>query len=153
MAPNGLIYMLPHTADNLLEIDPSGAQCQDDASWVDNDGNSCSEYLSNSYCLDGGYGPGWNMASGTFADFAVGGVDAHQACCECGWSGTMTVSAISISSSLHTRNVQATHKFSGGVLAPNGKIYLVIHHVFESVRLHVCAREMLKRYCKDTRPS
>ena len=61
-------------------------RCYDDPVWTDSHGEGCISYVSKSYCHDGGYGPKWNFNWGTFAEFAVDGVDASQACCACGRS-------------------------------------------------------------------
>eukprot|EP00667_Euglena_gracilis_P022927 EG_transcript_25715 len=41
-------------------------------------------YRRNKFCVDDTYGPGWRSSYGTFADWAVDGVDASMACCGCG---------------------------------------------------------------------
>jgi predicted outer membrane repeat protein len=42
-------------------------------------------YSTGSLCTtDGGYGSGWELSYGMFQDYAVGNIDATQACCACG---------------------------------------------------------------------
>ena len=60
--------------------------CQDDSSWADSWGEGCAVYIANGYCAGGGYGPAWDPSWGPFSDYAVNGVDASMACCECGSS-------------------------------------------------------------------
>jgi len=59
--------------------------CEDEKGWVDVDDEVCQSYASKAYCTDvGGYGLGWNMEWGTFADFAKDEEPANEACCACG---------------------------------------------------------------------
>eukprot|EP01046_Picozoa_sp_COSAG06_P065299 COSAG06_NODE_15976_length_1031_cov_1.919528_2_plen_261_part_01 len=49
--------------------------------WVSNDGTPCSSYETMGFCTPtGAYGSAWTTGYGTFADYAVNGVDASQAC-------------------------------------------------------------------------
>ena len=80
-------------------------ECQDQGSWVDTDNLDCASYVSNNYCLDGGIGPSWSTSWGTFEDYAVDGVSAAQACCECGggslpqdWSLSTSSSGVNVES-------------------------------------------------------
>jgi hypothetical protein len=63
---------------------PSG--CEDSPSyWQDTRGRTCDDYASQQLCTaDGNYGLGWSQYWGSFADFAVNGISAIQACCRCG---------------------------------------------------------------------
>jgi predicted outer membrane repeat protein len=46
---------------------------------------TCADYQKYDLCtIRGGYGAGWNISDGVFADWANEGVDATQACCVCG---------------------------------------------------------------------
>jgi hypothetical protein len=62
------------------------ADCADSpADWVSSTKSSCQQYKDKKWCtLDGKPGPGWKKEYGTFAEWAVGGKDATQACCVCG---------------------------------------------------------------------
>jgi len=72
--------------------DSGGLALQGDVSWVDTDGIDCSDYVANNYCEDSTVGSGWNSGWGPFSNFAAGGMDASEACCECGRRGS-TMSA------------------------------------------------------------
>jgi hypothetical protein len=53
--------------------------------WASSTGHTCIEYSTRSLCTtDGGYGSGWVSSYGVFQDYAVGNIDATQACCVCG---------------------------------------------------------------------
>lgn len=61
--------------------------CLDSPSaWEDSDGDTCADYKRHNYCTSrGGYGRNWYPDEwGLFADYAVDGVSAIQACCACG---------------------------------------------------------------------
>merc|ERR1719277_2555927 len=61
--------------------------CEDDPpGWVSSTGLSCNFYKWGQYCTEsGGYGLNWDHATlGTFDMWAVDGVAADQACCDCG---------------------------------------------------------------------
>jgi hypothetical protein len=58
--------------------------CQDNMSWWDSEGSSCMLYMHRNMCAEGTYGPGWIWDQWTFASWAVDGIDASHACCECG---------------------------------------------------------------------
>ena len=67
--------------------------CQDDLSWLDSEGSSCLLYTHYNLCAEGTYGPVdddgdpyWSVTyeNRAFASFAVDGIDASHACCECG---------------------------------------------------------------------
>ena len=62
----------------------SGLSLQGDVSWVDRDGLDCSAYVDYNYCENGRVGSGWSSGWGSFSDFAAGGMDASEACCDCG---------------------------------------------------------------------
>ena len=59
------------------------ASCDDIQDWYDSEGDDCQTYVNGNWCVDGGYGPGWESDWGTFADWAADGVDAGLACCAC----------------------------------------------------------------------
>ena len=63
--------------------------CEDSPSdWQDTEGRSCADYVAEQLCTpDGQYGANWSRSWGTFADYAVHGVAAPQACCGCGKKG------------------------------------------------------------------
>eukprot|EP01046_Picozoa_sp_COSAG06_P047349 COSAG06_NODE_6871_length_2735_cov_2.515554_1_plen_360_part_10 len=66
--------------------------------WVSNDGTPCSSYETMGFCTPtGAYGSAWTSGYGTFADYAVNGVDASQACCVCGGGSTGPSSDVSAS--------------------------------------------------------
>ena len=53
--------------------------------WRSSGNFSCMDYGISGFCKDGGYGTNWHPSFGFFADYAdTVGVDAGQACCECG---------------------------------------------------------------------
>jgi len=54
--------------------------------WMDSWRKNCTDYVVNQWCTPtGGYGAGWNLAEyGTFDNYTANGVNAVQACCECG---------------------------------------------------------------------
>lgn len=58
--------------------------------WTSSSGFDCGSYARYALCTKNGfYGRLWSTSWGTFADWAVGGVDSRQACCACGggeWS-------------------------------------------------------------------
>eukprot|EP00729_Bicosta_minor_P007407 gene7407-16041_t len=59
----------------------------DAGGWVDSSGDSCAIYAALKWCtVDGVYGAGWatDPSTDSFANYAVGGLDATDACCECG---------------------------------------------------------------------
>jgi len=60
--------------------------CEDKYSdWMDTYGYRCSDYIDKSFCTaEGGYGPGWKSSWGSFDSYAVNGVAATEACCNCG---------------------------------------------------------------------
>jgi len=64
----------------------TSTNCTDAPEWSDSDGDSCVDYGEDSWCNStGGYGAGWHLEWGTFADFAVqGSYPAPRACCVCG---------------------------------------------------------------------
>jgi len=76
----------PTPQDQTVWTDSVGRQCVDkDYGWADSVGLTCWDYVDRQGCTDsGGYGSGWSSSAGTFADYAVNGVDASQACCLCG---------------------------------------------------------------------
>ena len=57
--------------------------CIDDMSWVDSDGEGCTPYTSNQYCVNGEVGPGWDSSWGTFEDYTNDGFSAMDKCCVC----------------------------------------------------------------------
>ena len=74
-------------ADSSAPQPPSvPAGCADSpADWVSSTKTGCQQYKDKKWCtLDGKPGPGWKKEYGTFAEWAVGGKDATQACCVCG---------------------------------------------------------------------
>ena len=86
------------------------ADCEDSPSdWQDTEGRSCADYAAEQLCTpDGQYGANWSRYWGTFADYAVHGVAAPQACCGCGkagivasWGGSF-VHGICVSVRLHS---------------------------------------------------
>lgn len=58
--------------------------CHDVPGWKSSTNVTCAMYRRNKFCVDDTYGPGWRSSYGTFADWAVDGVDASMACCGCG---------------------------------------------------------------------
>ena len=54
--------------------------------WESATGVTCAQYEAKSWCTpSGGYGSGWKDGYGTFEKWGdENGVDATQACCECG---------------------------------------------------------------------
>ena len=65
-------------AAHVLGEKGSSGNCVDDPFWVDSFGNKCIDYVSEDYCRDGGYGPGWGNL-GTFFDRAsMDGIDASK---------------------------------------------------------------------------
>ena len=53
--------------------------------WVSSTGQTCKDYQLGKLCTPAGeYGDNWDSALGTFADYAVDGTDASEACCFCG---------------------------------------------------------------------
>ena len=55
------------------------------SNWKDTNGNTCAAYKKQSLCTPtGGFGKLWRKSDGVFSDYSVGGVGAHQVCCECG---------------------------------------------------------------------
>lgn len=66
--------------------------CTGVVGWANSDGVGCSDHGSQGWRTpDGGYGAGWNSGWGTFADYATDGLDALEACCECGGGQTHIV--------------------------------------------------------------
>jgi alpha-tubulin suppressor-like RCC1 family protein len=52
--------------------------------WESSTGATCERY-SNGWCTpSGGYGSGWYSSYGVFDDWAVNGISADEACCQCG---------------------------------------------------------------------
>lgn len=74
-------------AAHVLGEKGSSGNCVDDPFWVDSFGNKCIDDVSEDYCRDGGYGPGWGNL-GTFFDRAsMDGIDASKVCCACRGGG------------------------------------------------------------------
>ena len=78
---------------------PIVPQCGNLDGWVDKDGLTCDDYAAGRYCtpdgkLGGGWLPEWGVSLAVFAanasDSPFRGVDASQACCACGFTGTST---------------------------------------------------------------
>jgi len=63
-----------------------GKTCiNDPATWADNEGTTCDEYVKDHLCnSNGGYGSGWDAEWGTFFDFAQDQRTSVTACCGCG---------------------------------------------------------------------
>lgn len=68
--------------------------------WQDNRGFDCFHYHNSGWCQeDGSSGPGWTVGGGgaaTPAAFANGGIDALQACCQCGGGYKSVVAAMRV---------------------------------------------------------
>ena len=57
--------------------------------WVDSRKRTCADYAASKLCnVDGTAGSGWLAGDGPFSHWATNGIDAGQACCECG-GGTL----------------------------------------------------------------
>eukprot|EP00927_Polykrikos_kofoidii_P023055 TRINITY_DN2134_c0_g1_i1.p1 TRINITY_DN2134_c0_g1~~TRINITY_DN2134_c0_g1_i1.p1 ORF type:complete len:804 (-),score=72.14 TRINITY_DN2134_c0_g1_i1:156-2567(-) len=87
--------------------------------WVDSGGASCVQYSKSSWCKeDGREGSGWAVVSNgqSLAAFGVNGVDATQACCECG-GGRRVVTIDSAYTRLSHRRLVAPEDRS-----PNGPV-------------------------------
>ena len=84
--------------------------CEDSPSyWQDSEGRSCDDYVSGQLCTsDGQHGPNWSQFWGSFADFAMHGIAAPQACCGCGKEGCIAdvVLVVDRSGSIGTYNWQ-----------------------------------------------
>eukprot|EP01000_Liburna_glaciale_P003008 NODE_222_length_1389_cov_2890.757463_g122_i0.p2 GENE.NODE_222_length_1389_cov_2890.757463_g122_i0~~NODE_222_length_1389_cov_2890.757463_g122_i0.p2 ORF type:complete len:170 (-),score=56.70 NODE_222_length_1389_cov_2890.757463_g122_i0:473-982(-) len=63
---------------NCRHPNQASKDCEDTASWLDWDGDSCSSYYQNHWCVDG-EAPSWVEGWAN-----VEGVDATKACCGCG---------------------------------------------------------------------
>jgi hypothetical protein len=70
--------------------------------WRSSGNATCSDYVTNGWCSRNSIGPNWQSSYGIFADYAgTNGVDAGQACCECGGG------QLKLSSSYKSINVTA----------------------------------------------
>mmetsp|Transcript_50092 Transcript_50092/g.119180 ORF Transcript_50092/g.119180 Transcript_50092/m.119180 type:complete len:1195 (-) Transcript_50092:93-3677(-) len=70
---------------SLLRVATSEQACEDSRGWVDSSGYNCGDYSLRQWCsADGGSGPRWDLSWGELGSFAVSGVDAAAACCDCG---------------------------------------------------------------------
>lgn len=71
------------TSDPVIYTLPSG-NCVSHL-WADKYNAGCFQYESEGWCNATGYGPSWDPAWGSFADYSNNnGISANQACCECG---------------------------------------------------------------------
>ena len=75
-------------------LGPAGGGCQDQPDFLDSEGEGCDDHVTFGYCVDGGYGPGWDATWGQFSDYAVDGIDASQACCACGGGNVLGPGAL-----------------------------------------------------------
>ena len=67
----------------------AAGEYHDNTTWRDSEGYYCFQYADMGWCIDNAHGPAqdllWSASrDGTFASFAVDGVDASQACYLCG---------------------------------------------------------------------
>ena len=62
--------------------------------WEDLDGDDCDAYVRWEWCVDSGYGPNWDPDYGGFSDYQNSdGIDASEACCDCGAEDKCTSNA------------------------------------------------------------
>jgi hypothetical protein len=100
----------------------SSGACYDDRAWQDSSGEHCYMYEFNGWCLNGGYGPGWQQSDGVFADWAVGGVDAAQACCACG-GGSIAAAAFGACLACEAGTFKATVSNSLACAPCDGRLF------------------------------
>ena len=87
---------MPSTLGKILAssviLATANATCEDAPNgWKSSTNAPCATYQSRKWCTpEGGYGTGWSSGYGTFAKWAVDGVDGSQACCACGGGNTPT---------------------------------------------------------------
>lgn len=75
----------PPTTPTEPTLKCAGGCCTSPAGWVSIGNSDCAIYGSFDMCTkSGSYGSGWIAAYGTFKQWSNNGIDATQACCECG---------------------------------------------------------------------
>merc|ERR1719424_2459886 len=63
------------------------AACMDNTGWIDNEGDNCAAYRNSKWCENGAVSSGWEADWGELSEYAVGGLSASDACCDCGGGG------------------------------------------------------------------
>ena len=68
-------------------------ECEDQASWINGDFETCADYANSNYCnSDGTHGSGWTLSWGHLSEYTdEAGVSGLQACCTCGGGSTSTL--------------------------------------------------------------
>jgi len=65
--------------------DDAGRVCASDLVWRDSEGRGCLDYRHSELCTrQGGFGAGWGVGRGRFADYRNEEMTALDACCACG---------------------------------------------------------------------
>lgn len=103
--------------------------------WQDSFGATCAQYGGSQWCtLDGQTGPGWATWWGEIEDYAVNGITAFQACCDCGggsFGDRVTSTKYSSTTTVATSTAQTSTEASSTTI-PSGTHLTTTTHVSET---------------------